>query len=323
MLEDQRALFTKRFRVMGGPAQFRFVTRGGVAHAESVARKAIIEAERLELKYSRFLPGSVVSRINRNAGRTPVAVDEETAWLVRRALDLACVSGGAFDPTVGVLRRLWNFHDRTVPTEEILDQTRPLVDHRELIVRDQTVFLRRPGMDLDLGGVVKEYAVDRLADLLQEEGAESAIVDLAGDLRTMGSRGDGRPWNLGVADPRNTGRCRFSIRVVGDAGVASSGDYERYFLKDGVRYHHLLDARTGRPARGVSAVTAIASNAFDAGLAATAAFLLGPENGIAHLESLPRTEGVLITEGGTMLATTGMHRISDIPGSLYARYPRI
>jgi len=318
-----RTLFTKRFRVMGGPAMLRFVTDRGTRHAERIARAAIREAERLEMKYSRFLPGSLLSRINRDAGRTPVAVDAETVWLVEQALELARCTQGAFDPTVGVLRRVWDFRKQLVPDDGTLQTARPLVNHKEVLVRDGTVFLRREGMELDLGGVVKEYAVDRLADLLRGEAVESAIVDLAGDLRTVGSRGDGRPWNLGVADPRAAGRCRFSVRVVGDAGVASSGDYERYFMKDGVRYHHLLDARTGRPARGVSAATAIGPCALRAGLAATAAFLLGPGAGLDHLESLEGIEGVLITSEGTVLATTGMDRLWDVPGTLYAKYPLI
>jgi thiamine biosynthesis lipoprotein len=124
-------------------------------------------------------------------------------------------------------------------------------------------------------------------------------------------------------DPRDKGKCRFAVRVLGDGGVASSGDYERFFMKDGVRYHHLLDARTGWPARGLASSTVVAPDAFQAGLAATAAFLLGPEEGLRHLEELPGVEGALITEAGEVLATRGMDRVSDLPGSLYAAYPTL
>jgi thiamine biosynthesis lipoprotein len=173
-------------------------------------------------------------------------------------------------------------------------------------------------MEIDLGGVGKEYAVDLAAELLREEGIRAAIVNFAGDIRTIGSRGDGRPWTVGVLDPRNRARCRFAVRTLADAGVATSGDYERGFVKDGVRYHHILDATTGWPARGLASATVIASSAFEAGLHSTAAFLLGPEKGLTFLESAPGVEGALITEEGDVLPTTGMEFVSDLSGGAWA-----
>ncbi len=318
-----RTLYTKRFRVMGGWGILRFLDDRGAEAAEATAGRAMGEAERIERKYSRFLSTSIVSWINRDAGRTPVAVDEETETLVRHALLLAERTGGAFDPTVGVLRRAWNFREGRVPSRGEIDALLPLVDYRQVSVRNRTVFLRREGMELDLGGVGKEYAADRVGARLREEGIDCAVVNLSGDVRTLGTRGDGRPWNLGVADPRERGKCRFSVRLMGDGGVASSGDYERFFLRDGVRYHHLLDARTGWPARGVVSSTVIASDAFQAGMAATASFLLGPAGGLRYLEDLSDVEGALITEDGEVLSTSHMDRFSDLPGSLYSRYPTL
>jgi thiamine biosynthesis lipoprotein len=149
------------------------------------------------------------------------------------------------------------------------------------------------------------------------------VVNLAGDLRTVGSRGDGRPWRIGVQDPRDKEQCRFAIRTMGEAGVASSGDYERFFVSGGIRYHHLMDARTGYPARGIASVTTVARTAFEAGLAATAAFLLGVDLGVEYLESAPGIEGVLITEQGKLIPTSGMETLSDLPGSAYAGYPTL
>jgi FAD:protein FMN transferase len=319
----ERTLYTKRFRVMGGWGILRFLDDRGRETAEAVATHAMSEAERIERKYSRFLPGSVVSRINRNAGRTPVAVDQETIDLVQHALALSEETDGAFDPTVGILRRSWNFRDGRIPSQKELEGLLPLVDRRQISVRNGTIFLRREGMELDLGGVGKEYAVDRVTARLQEDGILCAIVNLSGDLRTLGSRGDGRPWNLGVAHPRDKGRCLFAVRLMGGGGVASSGDYERFFVKDGVRYHHLLDARTGWPARGVASVTVIAPDAFHAGLAATASFLLGPDRGLRYLTDHPDVEGALVTGEGDVLPTPGMESCSDLPGSLYADYPAL
>jgi thiamine biosynthesis lipoprotein len=320
---DGRVLYTTRFALMGGVGVVRFVDDRGRGRATRIARAAEAEAVRIEKKFSRFRETSVVSEINRSAGRTPVAVDEETVALIEGALELARLTGGRFDPTVGILRRAWDFKNARVPSDAELADLLPLVDHRAVSVKHGTAFLRRPGMELDLGGVGKEYAVDRVAELLVAEGIASAIVNFAGDVRTVGGRGDGRPWSVGVADPRAKDRCRFAVRLLGSGGIATSGDYERGFVKDGVRHHHLLDARTGRPARGLSSVTAVAATAFVAGRFATAAFLLGPTGGLALFAKLSGVEGALITEDGDVLSTPGMSALSDLPGSLYAAYPAV
>lgn len=303
---------------MGGGASIEFVDDGGPERAERIARAVETEACRIERKFSRYREASVISEINRNAGRTPVPVDEETEMLTEAALDLARMTDGRFDPTVGVLRRAWDFRSGRVPSEGEIAALLFLVNADAVSIRDRTIFLRIPGMEIDLGGVGKEYAVDRAAGILRDAGIRSAIVNFAGDVRTVGSRGDGRPWNVGVADPRSPGRCRFAVRTLADAGIATSGDYERGFVKDGIRYHHILDARTGWPARGLSSVTAIAASAFRAGRFATAAFLLGAEAGLALIENAAGVEGALITDAGSILATTGMALLSDLPGSAWA-----
>jgi len=311
----RRVLYTTRFALMGGPALVRFVDRQGRERAEALVRAVEGEALRIEAKFSRYREDSVVSVLNRAAGRGPVPVDAETERLLRSALDLVRLTGGRFDPTVGILRRIWDFKAGRIPSQAELDRLLPLVDAGAVVLGPGTAFLQHPGMEIDLGGVGKEYAVDRVAELLREAGVESAIVNFSGDVRTLGRRGDARPWSIGVLDPRERDRCRFAIRAGGSAGVATSGDYERAFLKDGVRYHHLLDARTGRPARGVASATVVAPTAFSAGFLATAAFLLGPDEGLRLLETSPGVEGGLITEEGRLLPTSGLARVSDLgPG---------
>jgi len=299
---------------MGGEALIRFADDRGPARAERAARAAVAEARRIEAKYSRYRAQSVVSEINREAGRGPVVIDGETEHLIRAALDLGRATGGRFDPTVGVLRRVWDFKRAQVPSPEAVAALLPLVDAREVVLRCGTVALARPGMELDLGGVGKEYAADRVAERLREEGVDSAVLNFLGDVRTLGRRGDGRPWRVAVQDPRDRGRCRLVVRVGAEAGVATSGDYERGFERDGIRYHHLLDATTGWPARGLASVTVVAPTAFDAGRLATAAFLLGPEAGLKLLEGAAGAEGALITEAGDLLATAGLGAISDQAG---------
>lgn len=307
-----RTLFTVRFPLMGGEAEVRFVDARGHARAEQAARAAVREARRIEAKFSRYSARSVVSGINAMAGRGPVPVDDETAFLIRSALDLGTWTRGRFDPTIGVLRKAWDFQRGRVPSREELDALLPLVDARSVVVRPGAVELPREGMELDLGGVGKEYAVDRATERLREAGVESAVVNFLGDVRTLGCRGDGQPWVVGVQDPRDRARCRFAIRVGAGAGVATSGDYERGFEVEGVRYHHLLDATTGYPARGLASVTVVAPTAFAAGQLSTAAFLLGPVEGLRLLAERSGVEGALVTESGAVLATPGMARISNL-----------
>ena len=306
-------LYTTRFLLMGGQAEVKFVGRRGRAQAELLARRLEGEARRIEVKFSRFRPESVVSRISALAGQAPVAADEETRALVQAALELARVTGGRFDPTVGVLGRVWHFGQGRLPSPGEIEALLPLVDAASLQVGPREIFLARPGMQLDLGGVGKEYAVDRVAELLQEAGVDSAIVNFAGDVRTLGRRSDGRAWSIGIQDPRHKELCRFAIRARERAGIATSGDYERFFERDGVRYHHLLDATTGWPARGLCSATVIAATTFEAGRLATAAFLLGPEKGLQLLEAAPGVEGALITEDDKLLFTRGMARIASLP----------
>ena len=295
---------------MGGDALVRFVDARGQAAAARTARSLEHEARRIEAKFSRYRPESVLSEINRQAGHGPLVVDEETEHLIRSALDLWSLTAGRFDPTVGILRRAWDFKAGRVPTPTELAALLPLVDARALILRNGTVTLGKFGMELDLGGVGKEYAVDRVSELLSAEGVESAIINFLGDVRTLGRRGDGQPWSVGVLDPFQPGRCLLAIRIGEGAGIATSGDYERGFVQDGVRYHHLLDATTGQPARGLRSVTVVAPTALLAGQLTTAAFLLGPVQGLALLESRPGVEGALVTETRELLLTRGMDRIA-------------
>jgi thiamine biosynthesis lipoprotein len=289
---------------MGGEALVRFVDDRGQEAATALARAAVAEARRIEKKFSRYLRTSVVSQINDEAGGPPVVIDDETEALIRAALDLATLTEGRFDPTVGALRRVWDFRRAEVPAEAAIQALLPLVNARAVVLSHGTVRLLREGMELDLGGVGKEYAADCVA-----------LVNLLGDVRTVGRRGDGRPWVIGVQDPRERSRFRLAIRAQEDCGVATSGDYERGFDFEGVRYHHILDATTGRPARGLCSATVIAPTAFEAGRLATAAFLLGPERGLALLEASASVEGALITEAGDLLATSGLAKYSTLSGS--------
>jgi thiamine biosynthesis lipoprotein len=278
------ALHRYRFRAMAAENEVQ-VHAGSADRAAECASHAIAEVARIEAKYSRYRPDSVVSRINAQAGGGPVAVDDETLQLLAYAGACHDQSDGLFDATSGVLRRVWRFDSRRVPSDEELGPVLELIGWKGLEIDGKHVRLARPGMELDFGGFGKEYAVDRAARVLADCGADAALVSLAGDLCIVGAQPDGSPWRVGVAHPRKAEMAIASIPVRSGA-IATSGDYERYIEVDGVRHCHILDPRTGRSARGFQSVTVHAPSCLVAGSATTVAMLKGRDAGLEWLEGL-------------------------------------
>ncbi|HET9579010.1 MAG TPA: FAD:protein FMN transferase [Usitatibacter sp.] len=254
-------------------------------HAAAAARFAVGEVKRIEAKYSRYRPDSVLSRINAAAGGEPVGVDEETRRLLVFADACYRQSDGLFDATSGPLRRVWKFDVPRVPTDEELEPVLELIGWPRVVVSGHTVRLPRAGMELDFGGFGKEYAVDRAAVHLRDAGIASGMVNLAGDLTILGPQPDGSPWRVGIRHPRKPDALIATIPVY-SGGIATSGDYERFVEVDGVRHCHVLHPRTGRPARGLQSVTVHAPTCLVAGSASTIAMLKGAEEGLEWLRSL-------------------------------------
>ena len=247
------------------------------AGANAAIAAAIADVRRIEAKYSRYRDDSVTSAVNRAAGGAPVAIDAETAALLRYADLCHRLSEGRFDVTSGVLRRAWDFRREPprLPVEDELAALCARVGWGEVAWDDRSVRLPRPGMEIDFGGIGKEYAADRVATILAEHGVAHALVNLGGDVRALGGQADGSPWRVGVRHPRSPteGEAIASVEIA-DGAVATSGDYERYFELDGRRYCHLLDPRTGWPVRAWQSVSVIAPLAVVAGSVATIAMLL-------------------------------------------------
>ena len=253
--------------------------------AKRAADLAIAEVARIEAKYSRYQPDSVVSTINARAGGEAVSIDPETAGLLAYASACHRESGGLFDATAGVLRRAWRFDQPRVPGPAELEAVTRLIGWQHVELEAASVRLPMAGMELDFGGFGKEYAVDRAALVLREAGCESALVNLAGDLSILGPQPDGTPWQAGIRHPRRDGALLATIPVSSGA-LATSGDYERFIEVDGVRHCHVLDPRTGLSARGFQSVTVHAQSCLVAGSATTIAMLKGREEGLAWLRGL-------------------------------------
>lgn len=267
---------------MGGGGE---IVLAGTTKKESKALAAlgIGEVARIERKYSRYQPESVVSRINDSAGKEWVECDEETTALLDYADAVYRTSSGVFDVTSGVLRRAWNFDKAETPTPEALLPLLKLVGWSRIERQGSAVWLPDEGMQLDFGGIGKEYAADAAAELLAERGVRHGYVNLGGDIRVIGPKPGGEPWSIGIRDPRNPGGTIASIPVSFGA-IATSGDYERYFESAGRRYCHIVNPKTGWPVSFWRSVTVLAPFATTAGSCATVAMLLEAE-GLNYLKS--------------------------------------
>ncbi|WP_229257194.1 FAD:protein FMN transferase [Duganella callida] len=259
------------FRAMGGPCEIH-LSAPDVQTAARLAQRAIAEVMRIEQKYSRYRPDSIVSRINAAAGRKPVACDSETGALLAYADALYDASGGLFDITSGVLRKAWDFRKPQLPLAEVLEPLLALVGWRKVVVDGDGVLLGEAGMEVDFGGFGKEYAADRAASLLMDGGVMHGYVNLGGDMRFIGPQLDGGPWSIGIQDPRQVDAVIGSIPVSHGA-LTTSGDYERYFELDGQRYCHVLDPRDGMPVRYWRSVSVLAPVAIAAGSCSTITML--------------------------------------------------
>ena len=248
------------------------------ARADRVARVAIADVLRIEAKFSRYRDDSVATAINRAAGASPVAIDAETAALLRYADRCHRLSAGAFDLSSGVLGRAWDFRRRpsVVPTADEIDAARTLIGWDRVEWDDVHVRLPERGMELDFGGIGKEYAADRAATICADHGIGHGLVNLGGDVRIIGPQPDGAPWRVGIRHPRVEHAAIGTVELR-DGAVTTSGDYERYFEVDGHRYCHLLDARTGWPTGHWQSATVVAPLAILAGSYATIAMLLAAD----------------------------------------------
>ena len=291
-----------RFTFRAMAAENEVQVWGDRALAEAAARRAIAEVARIEAKYSRYKPDSVVSRINAAAGAAPVAIDEETRALLAYADACWRESGGLFDATSGVLRRAWNFEIARVPSDEELAPILARVGWQRVEIDERGLRLAVAGMELDFGGFGKEYAVDRAALVLKEAGAESALVNLAGDLAILAPQPDGKPWKVGIRHPRREGL--LATIDVASGAIATSGDYERFVEVAGVRHCHVLDPRTGRSARGFQSVTVQGPSCLVAGSATTVAMLKGEREGLAWLDAMGLAY-LCVTESGKVAERFG------------------
>ena len=269
---------------MGCPCEIQIEGVDAIA-AHAAATRARAEIDRLNAKYSHYLQDSLLAQLELSAAEADVEVDEETANLLDFAAALHVQSEGLFDITAGVLTRLWDAQSERLPDAHEIERARAHVGWGLVDWRRPWLRLKAPGMHLDLGGIVKEYAADRAAAICRSAGIEHGVVDLGGDLAIIGAHVDGSVWRVGIKDPGDPARAIAQIEVAA-GGLATSGDYERALVVDGKRYSHILDPRSGLPVESFASVSVVGPSCLVAGAASTLAMLLGSEAGARYLAEL-------------------------------------
>lgn len=276
------------------------------AAGEAAIAAVMAEMHRIDREMSPYKPESELSRINREAANHPVPISAEMFDILSRSIEFSKLSGGAFDITFSSVGYMYDYRRHIKPTDKEIEQALPGINYRHILLdaKRRTVRFARPGVRIDLGGIGKGYAVDNSIALLKQRGITQAIVTAGGDSRVLGDRG-GRPWMVGIRDPRRKDNVVAVIPLVNSA-ISTSGDYERYFEADGVRYHHILNPKTGRSATGVHSVSVIGPDATTTDGLTKPVFILGPEKGLRLIESIPGIDAVIIDADGKMFYSSGL-----------------
>src|SRR5215510_206103 len=283
-----------------------------VARNEAVAHAAVnagfAEIRRLEELLSTWIATSELSRVNASAGIKPIHVSTETLTVVHRAMQAAEMTNGGFNIAIGPAVEAWSVTDgQRIPEESELDVLRPLVDLQALHVdvREQTIYLDKAGMRIDVGGIGKGYAADQAVEALRKAGAIAGVAALSGDIKTFGRMPGGKKFPVGIQHPRKDGSVLAWIDLE-DEAISTAGDYERFFERDGVRYHHILDPHTLQPARRCQSVTVVAREGIWADGLDTGIFVMGVELGMQLVEALPDVEAIIVDAEGHVHVSSGL-----------------
>lgn len=274
--------------------------------AQTAVASVFEEAARIDRLMSTYKEDSVISEINRLAATRPVVAGDELFSLVQRSLDISVLTLGAFDITYDSVGQHYDFRSRQRPDTSTVETERKNIDYRfvHLDRAAGTVAFEKDGVRINLGGIAKGYVVERGVDMLRRLGVEHAIVTAGGDTRLLGDR-RGRPWVVGIRDPRVDGQVSMSLPLA-DEAISTSGDYERFFDEDGVRYHHIIEPGSGQPASSVHSATVIGPDAVMTDALSTSVFVMGVDRGLRLIAALPDYESVVIDAAGRVYYSDGL-----------------
>ena len=302
VFSEAHATYVKRHTtLMGTDVEIVVVENKSKEFINKSINLAISEMKRLEKEMSEWTKDSQVYAIDSQAGKRPVRVSQELFHVISSAIKISELSDGAFDISWAALRGLWNFTNgkKYVPSPEQIHKRLKLVNYKNIILdkTHQTVFLKNKGMAIGLGGIAKGYIVDMAMQVLVNNGINNAIIKAGGDMRVEGTK-NSRPWRISIRHPRDPNKS-LGILYLSNISISTSGDYERFFMKNGIRYHHIINPETGYPAKGVMSVTILAPDTMTSDALSTTVFVLGPEKGLKLIEMLPGIEGIIVDAKGT------------------------
>ncbi len=262
--------------------------------ARALLAAGMAEFDRIEAAMSTYRESSEISRVNRDAATRAVPVSPELALLVRRSLEISARTGGAFDITFDSVGQFYDYRGGRRPDDAQISQSLPAIDYRHVDVdaTASTIRFTTPGTRINLGGIAKGYACEQVIDLLRRRGVRHALANAGGDTRLLGDR-RGKAWMVGIRDPDDDTRWVTRLALA-DEALSTSGDYERFFEEDGVRYHHILDPKSGRPAGGIRSVTVIGPDATLTDALSTSLFVLGMQKGLRVLDEFPGYAAVIV-----------------------------
>lgn len=281
---------------------------------EKILDRVFEKVKDLEKTLSINENGTLVDEINAEAGIKPVKVDDDTYTIIKKGIEYAKLSNGLFDISVGPIVKLWNIGlpEAKVPTQEEINEKLPLIGYSdiELNENDKTVFLKRPGMMIDLGGIAKGYTADVISNILTEEGVESAIINLGGNVFTHGKKVNGSDWNVGIQNPfSDRGDIIGSIKT-SNKSIVTSGIYERYIEKDGIKYHHILSPKTGYPYDNeIAGITIISDTSVDGDALSTSVFAMGVDEGMKFVNSIDGIDAIFVTKDNKIYITDGIRSV--------------
>jgi len=302
-------VLVKRSQMLMGTLVWVSAVASNEGDAQRAATAGLAEIRRIEELLSTWIPESELSRVNAAAGREAIAVSDETLQILDRSLEMDRLTEGGFNTAIGPAVEAWNVsREGQVPSQQELDALRPLINLSNIQVNRnaKTVYLAVSGMRIDIGGIGKGYAADLAAAVMQKAGARAGVVAISGDIKTFGRMPEDERFEFGIQHPRKERGHLLGRLALENEAISTAGDYERFFVRDGIRYHHILDPQTLRPSRLSQSVTIVAREGVVADGLDTGIFVMGPEKGMALIERLPAVEGIIVGQDGAIRVSSGL-----------------
>ncbi|MCE5220861.1 MAG: FAD:protein FMN transferase [Clostridium sp.] len=278
---------------------------------EQAIEKAIEKLNDIDDKMSAFKEYSEISKINVAAGISAGSVSKDTYYVVKKAIEYSKVLEGTFDPTIRPLVSLWNIgtKEETIPENSQIEEKLKLVNYNDVILdeNNHSIMLKNRKQALDVGGIAKGFAADEVRDIFHQHNIKSALIDLGGNIFALGSRTDGKSWRVGIQNPIEPRGEYIGILSVKNKSIVTSGNYERYFMKDGKRFHHIIDPKTGYPSESkIISATIISDNSIDGDGLSTGVYILGVDKALSIIEEIKGIDAILVTEDKKVYMTAGI-----------------